>query len=148
MTGNICWNHNYKKHKQLLLSSEHSIVSGNPLLNELNLSEKQAKWFSLFLPFKRCYACTSTKITNFYPTNCLSNEKHSNGDKTMDYLANYPCSIESVSQIEKQLWHKLRNILSLNPVSVRILQFLKTRSRISKPTFITLMLLIYKQRLL
>ena len=111
MTGNICWDHNYKKHKQLLLSSEHSIVSGNPLLNELNLSEKQAKWFSLFLPFKRCYACTSTKI-NFYPTNCLSNEKHSNGDKTMDYLANYPCSIESVSQIEKQLWHKLRNIES------------------------------------
>ena len=84
----------------------------------------------------------------FYPTSCQSNEKHSNRDKTMDYLANYPCSIESVSQIEKQLWHKLRNILSLNPVSVRILQFLKTRSRISKPTFITLMLLIYKQRLL
>ena len=85
---------------------------------------------------------------NFYPTSCLSNEKHSKGDKTMDYLANYPCSIESVSQIEKQLWNKLRNILSLNPDSVRILQFLKTRSRISKPTFITLMWLIYKQRLL
>ena len=78
---------------------------------------------------------------NFYPTSCLSNEKHSKGDKTMDYLANYPCSIESVSQIEKQLWHKLRNILSLNPLSIRILQVLKTRSRISKPTFITLMVL-------
>ena len=77
---------------------------------------------------------------NFYPTSCLSNEKHSKGDKTMDYLANYPCSIESVSQIEKQLWHKLRNILSLNPVSIRIMQVLQTRSRISKPTFIKLML--------
>ena len=85
MTGNICWNHNYKKHKQLLLSLQHYIVSGNTLINEINLSEKQTKWFSLFLSFKRCYACTSTKITNFYPTSCLSNEKHSKGDKTIDY---------------------------------------------------------------
>ena len=26
------------------------MVSGNPLLNEQNLSEKQTKWFPLFLP--------------------------------------------------------------------------------------------------
>ena len=44
----------------------------------------------------------------------------------------------SVSQIEKRLWHKLRNKFSLNPVSVRILEVLKIRSRISTPTFITL----------
>ena len=37
---------------------------------------------------------------------------------------------------------KLRNKLSLNPVSIRILEVLKTRSRISKPTFIALMLLM------
>ena len=52
----------------------------------------------------------------------------------MDYLANYPCSIESVPQIEKQLWQKSRNILGLNLVSIRVLQVLETRSRISKPT--------------
>ena len=44
----------------------------------------------------------------------------------------------SVSQIEKRLWHKRRNKFSLNPVSVRILEVLKIRSRISPPTFITL----------
>ena len=35
--------------------------------------------------------------------------KNSKGDKTTDYLANYPCRLDSVSQIEKQLRHKLRN---------------------------------------
>ena len=50
----------------------------------------------------------------------------------------YPYHLESVSQIEKQLWHKLGNKLSLNPVSISILQVQKQRSRISKPTFITL----------
>ena len=74
--------------------------------------------------------------------------KNSKGDKTADYLANYPCSLGSVSQIEKQLQPKLRNKLSLNSVSIRILQVLNIRSRISKPTFITLTLLIYNQRLL
>ena len=44
--------------------------------------------------------------------------------------------MESVSQIEKQLWHKLRNKLSLSPVSIRILEVLKIRSKNSKPTFI------------
>ena len=39
-----------------------------------------------------------------------------------------------VSQTEKQLKHKLR----LNPVSIRILKVLTTRSNISKPIFITL----------
>ena len=68
--------------------------------------------------------------------------------KKKDYLAKYPCSIEKVSQIEKQLLHKLRHKLSLNPIAIRILQVLKTRTRISKPTFITLMLLKYKQFLL
>ena len=43
MTGNICWYRNYRKHKQLLLYLQYSIVSGNPLLNEENLSEKQIK---------------------------------------------------------------------------------------------------------
>ena len=36
-----------------------------------------------------------------YPTSCVSNEKHSKGDKTVDHLAYYPYSIESVSQTEK-----------------------------------------------
>ena len=47
---------------------------------------------------------------------------------------------ESVSQIGKQLWLKLRNKLSLNPVSIRILEVQKTRSRISKPTLMILMI--------
>ena len=33
---------------------------------------------------------------------------------------------------------EIENKLSLNPVLIRILEVLKTRSRISKPTFITL----------
>lgn len=41
---------------------------------------------------------------------------------------------ESVSQIEKQLWHKLRNKLTVNSVSITILEVLQTRSRISMPT--------------
>ena len=47
----------------------------------------------------------------------------------------YSCSMESVSQIER---HKFRNKLSLNPIAIRILEVLKTRSRTSKPTFKTL----------
>ena len=47
---------------------------------------------------------------------------------------------ESVSQIGKQLWLTLRNKLSLNPVSIRILEVPKTRSRISKPTLMILMI--------
>ena len=41
--GKIWWYRNYRKHKQLLLYLQYSIVSGNPLLNEENLSEKQIK---------------------------------------------------------------------------------------------------------
>ena len=63
MAGNIWWHGNYRKHK-LLPYLQYSIVSGNPLLNEQNLSEKQTKWFSVFFPFKRYYACTSKKINN------------------------------------------------------------------------------------
>ena len=50
----------------------------------------------------------------------------------------YPCSMEGVFQIEKQIWQKLKEKVSLNPVSISILEVLKTRSRISNRTFITL----------
>ena len=55
--------------------------------------------FSFFL-LKDVMLAPARKYTNFYPASCLSNEKHSKGDKTTDYLANYPCSMESFSQIE------------------------------------------------
>ena len=67
MTGNICWYRNYRKHKFLQYLT-YSIVNGNPLLNEQNLSEKQTKWLLVFLLFKRCYASISKKKkTYFYP---------------------------------------------------------------------------------
>ena len=43
---------------------------------------------------------------------------------------------------EWRVFLKLRNKLSLSPVSIRILEVLKTRSRIFKPTAITMTLLI------
>ena len=49
----------------------------------------------------------------------------------------YHCSMrESISQqFVKQLWHKLRDKLTVNSVSITILEVLQTRSRISMPTF-------------
>ena len=49
--------------------------------------------FSFFL-LKDVMLAPARKYTNIYPASCLSNEKHSKGDKTTDYLANYPSIVK------------------------------------------------------
>ena len=43
-------------------------------LIEQNLSEKQTIYFSVLLPFKRCYACTGKKAKHIFTAICNGSE--------------------------------------------------------------------------
>ena len=59
MTGNICWYHNYGKHKQLLLKLQYSVISGNHQNEEKSIRKTNYFIFSVSSFEKMLYACTS-----------------------------------------------------------------------------------------